>query len=185
MRLFEIRNTKPAVLYHGSTREVNGPLKPILQHKTEEYVHDKPAVFATARKDLAAMFMFPMDILASIGIEDDVGYICIWGKAKDFEPKDKGGFLYILPSEKFKKIGKEHEWQAFEKIEPVDIVHFPSVIDGMIACGVQVYFIDDNKIFDKIREEEEHRKPLLKKLKSENQKRKFEVHTFESYFNRA
>ena len=98
---------KPPFLYHGSGHFIEGPLHSVLEHKTLNHVHDRPAVFATARMDIASLFMFPLDTLASIGFEEDIVYICIWGTYEDFAIKDHGGFLYIFPPESFEKVGKE------------------------------------------------------------------------------
>ena len=156
--------SQPSFLYHGSSRLIEGPLHPVLEHKTLNHVHDRPAVFATARMDIASLFMFPLDTLASIGFEEDIAYICIWGTPEDFAIKDHGGFLYILPPESFEKVGKEYEWQSFSDVQPVEVKKFESVIDGMIQCGVHVYFINDDDIFDQIRDNKNHRTPILKNL---------------------
>jgi|SRR3989344_2200553 len=170
---------KPEKLYHGSSRKIEGTLKPALQHGTLEHVHNKPAVFATVRMDIAALFMFPMDSLASIGFENDVAYICIWGNAEEFIPEDKGGFIYILPSDNFEKVGKEYEWQSFEEVMTMEVKKFLSVVDGMMECGVQVYFISDDSIFDRIVTDKDNRTHILKNLISENQKRDKNLNRFQ------
>lgn len=159
--------SKPSFLFHGSSRLIEGFLQPVLEHKTFDHIHGRPAVFATARIDIASLFMFPLDVLASIGFEEDVAYICIWGTSEEFSLKDKGGFLYVLPADKFEKVGKEYEWQSFEAVQPLEVKKFESVIDGMIQCGAHVYFINDNDVFDQIRDNKESRMPILKKLRSE------------------
>ncbi|MEK9160183.1 MAG: hypothetical protein AAB383_05650 [Patescibacteria group bacterium] len=146
---------KPQKLYHGTNKRISGALKPI---------------FATERLDLAALFMFPFDHIASIGFEEDTAYICIWGTPEAFEEKDFGGFIYVLPSTTFEKIGKDYEYQSFEAVEPETTKVFESVIDGMMDCGVQVYFIDDEAVFDQIVADKKNRAPLLKTLVSENEK---------------
>lgn len=165
-------NKKPAVLYHGSDHNIEGPLIPVMEKATLDHVHAQAAVFATARMDIASLFMFPLDILASIGFEENIAYICIWGTPEEFVPKDKGGFLYVLPATNFKKMGKEYEWQSFEAVQPLEVKRFNSIIEGMMQCGASVYFINDNNIFDQIRDNKDHRMPTLKKLKSENEKLK-------------
>ncbi len=47
----------------------------------------------------------------------------------------------------------------------------------MMACGVQVYFIEDEEIFDEITVRKS-RIQLLKKLISENQKKEINVKKF-------
>ena len=157
-------------LYHGSPSEIKGELKPVLKHSTLEHVHTKPAVFATERIDVASLFMFPLGVLASIGFEQDIAYICIWGKPEEFKLKDKGGYVYIFLSENFEQVGKDYEWQSFIPVIPKEVKRFESVIDGMIACGAQVYFINDEKIMDAIVANKDNRASILKTLTSENQK---------------
>lgn len=158
-------NKKLAVLYHGSDHKIEGPLIPVVEKKTPDHVHDRAAVFATERADLAALFMFPLEVLHSIGFEKGIAYICIWGTSEEFFPKDRGGFLYVLPATNFEKIGKEYEWQSFEPVLPVEIRRHESVIKGMMQYGVQVYFIDDDNMFDQIRDNKDNRLPILKNLK--------------------
>lgn len=165
-------------LYHGSSYRIDGSLKPVLKHGTLDHIHTKPAVFATERIDVAALFMFPMDVLASIGFEEDIAYICIWGTPEESAVKDKGGFIYILPSISFEKIGKNYEWQSFEPVQPIEVKKFKSTIDGMIECGAQVYFINDNEIFNGIVADKNNRAPILRELVSENQKINPNVKTF-------
>ena len=88
---------KPVVLYRGSRRRREGPVVPILKQTTSEHTHTRPVIFSTERKDLAALFMFPLEALCSVGFEQDIAYICIWGTPEEFKPKDKGGFIYVLP----------------------------------------------------------------------------------------
>ena len=168
-------NMKPKKLYHGNNTQIRGSLKPILKRDTVNHIHNKASVFATARIDIAALFMFPMDTLASIGFEKDIAYICIWGNKEEFN--DNGGFIYVLPSKSFIKFGKEYEWQSFEQVKPIEVKRFKSVIGGMINCGVQVYFINNDKIFDKI-VSTKTRSSILKRLISENQKIKTNIKKF-------
>ncbi len=150
-------------LYHGSSLKIEGVLKPV--------------VFATDRADLAALFSFPVDRLSSIGFEQDIAYICIWGTPEQLDGNRKG-YLYILPDDTFEKVGKDYEWQSFSLVKPVEIKEFDSVIDGMMATGVQVYFINDDPAFDKIVADKDNRAPILKKLVSENQKKNINVKKF-------
>lgn len=159
---------KPEKLYHGSERLIEESLQPKIEKKTLDHVHKKPAVFATERIDIAALFMFPIETLASIGFEENIAYICIWGTAEEFKNKDRGGFIYVLPSDSFEKVGKEYEWQSFSAVEPIEVKNFKSVINGMIECGARVYFINDDDIFDQIRDNKDNRMLTLKKLKPEN-----------------
>ncbi|MEX1064020.1 MAG: hypothetical protein WD898_00515 [Candidatus Paceibacterota bacterium] len=163
-------DTGPTYLYHGSGQKIVENLQPTMEKSTLDHTHTRPAVFATERKDVASLFMFPLDTLASIGFENGLAYICIWGTREEFKPHDKGGYLYTLLMDSFEKVGKEYEWQSFEKVKPKKVEYFKSVIDGMIECGACVYFINDEEVFDQIRDNKENRIPILRQLIPENQK---------------
>ena len=166
-----IMENKPQFLYHGSQFKIDGPLRPILKEGGADYIHTKPAVFATERMDLAALFMFPFEEhIASIGFENDIAYICIWGTREGFGQIDNGGYVYVLPSDTFEKVGKKYEWQSFEEVMPIEVKYFNSTILGMMNCGVKVYFINNEKVFDQIRDNKKNRMPILRELVSENQK---------------
>ncbi|HEY4507092.1 MAG TPA: hypothetical protein VJH71_02990 [Candidatus Paceibacterota bacterium] len=172
---------KPEKLYHGSSRKIEGLLIPILNQDSPDHVHTRASVFGTDRVDLAALFMFssPIRSIFSIGFEQGIAYICIWGSsAEDFMGGDHEGFIYVLPSETFEKVGKEYEWQSFEAVKPQEVKHYQSVIEGMIECAVQVYFINDDPTFDLIVTNKFNRAPILKNLVSENQKRNINVKIF-------
>ena len=156
---------KLEVLYHGSSTRIEGPLQPILKQDSPDHIHTKASVFATDRKDVASLFMFPFkEHIASIGFEDDTAFICIWGTPEEFKAKDKGGYLYTLPVDTFEKVGKEYEWQSFESVKPVKVEKHDSVINGMLACGAKVYFINDEETMNRIRDNVGNRMPILKQL---------------------
>jgi hypothetical protein len=158
------------ILYHGSATKITGPLTPILRHGSEDHVHDRAAVFATERADIASLFMIPTDVLSSIGFEHDVAYICIWGAAEEFAARDRGGYLYGMPGTTFEKIGKGYEWQSFAPVTPSEIRAYPSIIDGMIDNGAQVYFVNDDETFDAIVRDKDRRAPILAGRTSENRR---------------
>ena len=169
---------KPEKLYHGGSNKIEGALNPVLKQGLPDHIHEKPSVFATARIDVAALFMFPPDALASIGFEQDIAYICIWGMPEDFIKKDNGGFIYVLPNGTFEQIGKEYEWQSFVPVLPVEVQEFNSVIQGTMDCGAQVYFINDDALFDKIKADVNNRTPILRELVSENCAKKVHCESF-------
>lgn len=161
---------KPQELYHGSNSNIDGLLRPILETSSPDHIHTKPAVFATERMDLAALFMCPTTILHSIGFEQDISYMCVWGTVAEFMKKDSTGFIYVLPPDTFEKVGKGYEWQSFIDVMPISVKIFPKSLLGMIDNGVQVYFINNNSMFDQIVENKNHRALILKKLGSENER---------------
>lgn len=161
--------TKPQKVYHGSSNQIDGSLQPILKQDSPDHIHTRASVFATERIDVASLFMFPFENIASIGLEQDIAYICIWGTHEEFISKDRGGFMYVLPGTIFEKIGKEYEWQSFSPVVPLEVRKYDSVIDGIMECGAQVYFINDDPLFDRIVADKDNRAPILKELISENQ----------------
>lgn len=140
----------PQKLYYGTNKRISGSLK-------------APPV-CTERIDLAALSMFPVEHRACSGFYNDIATICIWGTPEAFDEKDLGGFIYEYPS--------------LEAVEPDTVKVFESVIDGMMTCGVQVYFIDDEDIFSEIVANEADRAALLKNLVSENQDEDMNVREF-------
>ena len=168
----------PDALYHGSTRSVEGEMTPVLRHGSEDHVHERAAVFATERRDIAALFMVPPDALSSIGFEHDIAYICIWGTPEEFAPRDHGGWVYSLPGASFEKVGKSYEWQSFSPVRPLASERFDSALDGMIACGAQVYFIDEDPVFDRIVADKNDRASVLRDRTSENSRQGRNVRPF-------
>ena len=165
-------------LYHGSAKIIEGPLRPVLLQDSADRVHVKPVVFGTERIDVASLFMFPMKPVSSIGFENDIAYICIWGTLEEFRAYNEEGYIYVLPKDTFEKIGKEYEWQSFQEVNPVEIKNFTSVVDGAMECGAQVYFVNEEGVFDRIVEDKNNRATILKDLVSENQKRGINVKPF-------
>jgi hypothetical protein len=156
---------KPSVLYHGSTRKIEGALEPILVKTSEDHLHDLPAVFSTEDIAAASMFMMPSDALFSIGLEQGISYVCIWGTPEEFAEKDRGGYLYILPSETFVKRGKGYEWQSDVAVTPQEVRHYTSVLEAFKENGVRAYFINDDELFDRIQAHKEMRLEILKDVK--------------------
>ncbi|MEK6882242.1 MAG: hypothetical protein AABY22_21670 [Nanoarchaeota archaeon] len=169
---------KPRKLYHGSSSKIaEGVLQPVFNTGTKDYKHTKAAVFGTERQDLAALFMFTTEHISSIGFENDVAFICIWGKSEELQKYS--GYMYVLPGDSFEKVGKDYEWQSFTDVKAIEVKEFPDVVTGMMEFGVQVYFIDDEKVFDKIVENIYKRAEILKDLHSENQKLGLNVKKFD------
>lgn len=149
-------------LYHGSTRKIEGALQPVLVHASEDHVHDRASVFGTEDISTASLFMMPSDTLFSIGKENGISYVCIWGTPEEFAQKDTGGYVYVLPRDTFEKRGKEYEWQSDVAVTPSEVRYYPSVLDGLIENGARVYFINDDKVFDEIQTHKNSRLEILK-----------------------
>lgn len=155
---------KPTNVYHGSTRKIDGPLQPVLLKSSEDHLHDRPAVFATDDIATASLFLMPHDALFSIGREQGISYVCIWGTPEEFQKKDRGGYLYVLPSDTFEKRGKAYEWQSDVAVAPREVRHFATALDAFRRNGVRVYFINDDDLFDRIRDNKDTRLQILKEV---------------------
>lgn len=157
---------KPAQLYHGSARRITGPLQPVLLQSTEDHVHAAPVVFATENAAVASLFMFPgAEVLSSYGFEQGIAFICVWGTYEEFKDKDHGGCLYVLPSDTFEKVGKAYEWQSPVAVTPSDVICYDSVLDGIKQNGGRIYFVNDDHLFDLIRDHKDSRLEILKDVK--------------------
>jgi hypothetical protein len=161
-------NPKPSHVFHGSSHKISGALTPVLV-SSEDHIHTEPAVFVTENMAIASLFMCPPDALSSIGFEQGIAYICIWGTPEEFKKKDRGGYLYVLPTETFEKRGKEYEWQSRVPILPDEIKFFPSVLDGMKQLGARIYFINDDHLFDLIQAHKNSRLEILKDVPFDQQ----------------
>lgn len=160
--------SKPMVLYHGSSQKIEGELTPVLVKSSEDHLHNLPVVFATEDIAAATLFMMPPSVLFSIGLEQGISYVCIWGTPEEFAKKDHGGYLYFLSSETFVKRGKGYEWQSDVAVMPQEVKSYGSVLDAFRENGVRTYFINDDELFDRIRAKKEPRLEILKDVKPWN-----------------
>ncbi len=155
---------KPTHLYHGSLHKITGPLEPILLASSPNHIHTEAAVFATENIAIASLFLSPVETLVSVGFEEGIAYICIWGTPEEFREKDTGAYMYILPAKTFEKRGKAYEWQSREAVVPDEVRFLPSVLDGMKELGVQIYFITDDELFDRIQAQTDGRLEMLESV---------------------
>ena len=169
--LLNITKEKPKILYHGSPHRDIEKLEPrdIKKRDPEE----GPQVFATHDLATATIFMAEQANGPS-GLMNDIPYFIILDSRDNFIKNDRGGHVYILPSENFtsdpnKGLG-EYEWTSKTPIKPIDKIEYPSVLDAMIENGVQVYFINKDE-FNKI-EAEDRDAFIFRNRESENQRRK-------------
>lgn len=160
---------KPPFLYHGSAHTDIEELEP-----RKESVRDPDegaVVFATQELALASIFM------ASGVVESgkfNIPYAVIKDSREHFIENDRGGHIYVVPSESFysdpnKGLG-EYEWITKQKVKVTEKIEYPSTLDAMLKNGVQVYFVDD-ETHKKIKESKDFGFSILKTLVSENQQR--------------
>ena len=89
-------STKPAILYHGSPHgeiEELGPRRESMRDPEEG-----PVLFATQDLAVATVFMFKSKHWGS-GQFGDIPYAWIVETREEFIKKDKGGHIYVLPSD--------------------------------------------------------------------------------------
>ncbi|MCP3659041.1 MAG: hypothetical protein GY830_01465 [Bacteroidetes bacterium] len=166
--------TKPRILFHASNNRNIKVLEPRNIKKRNK--NEGPVIFATANLDLATIFLSQFgDRYAKSGSYDWKNFHYIHKDKEEFLKKDKGGAIYIVPSDSFHSIPEKglgrHEWVSKKKVKPLYKIEFDSALEAMIDLGIQVFFVDE-ETFAKLKSSkgEEHMK-IIRKLKSENQKR--------------
>lgn len=166
----ESRSEKPALLYHGSAHKSLEELQPRSKsHRVEE----GELLYATPDIAIASIFLVG-GAYYGCGKFSDVSYAWIIAGRDEFTRNDKGGHIYVLPSESFeinqgRGLGND-EYASKEPVKFVDKIEYPSVIDAMIGNGVQVYFIDRDT-HERIRTSKDHGYAIFRSLESENQRR--------------
>jgi hypothetical protein len=171
---------KPPVLYHGSTHKGLEELTP--QRKSWRDEKEGPRIFATQELSLATIFMAPSAF--SSGFFDDIPYAIIPYSREDFIAQDKGGHVYVLPSDTFisdPTVGLgTYEWTSSENVKPIKVIEYPSVLDAIIENGVQVYFVDES-MRASIDNAPDHGLSILRGLESENMRRGVNVKVLPSH----
>lgn len=166
---------KPPFLYHGSPHSEIEEFEPrISKGSGEKY---GALVYATQDLATASIFMFSGRVKGWAGGRfNDVPCVLISMSRDEFIKNDKGGYIYILPSDTFSiESGRglgEYEWASKERVKPIKKLEYPSALDAMLENGVQVYFVDKEK-YRKIEESKDY--SILKRLESENKRRGINV----------
>lgn len=169
---------KPKFLYHASP---HCNLKVIEPRKDTAPVgfEEGPVVFATDNFSFSTHFLVPHDdSWANGGAFGDVIYFVI-SDEKRFKKADKGGCVYLIPSDGFTNYNKR-EWFTRRSIKTNGKVQFDSGLDAMIVTGVQVYFVN-LKMYREIQNAKDHGVAILNSLKSENEKRGLSVEKLDLY----
>lgn len=142
------------VLYHGSTNSNIKVFEPRNNHIRD--TEEGPVVFATPSLKLASCYLFSWDdswVHQSIswkgGNIADYQVIMVISDKKRFDNADKGGAVYILPSQGFifeerKGLGI-YEWTNKSSVTPTIKIDFPSALVAMETLGVKVYFVEQEQ----------------------------------------
>ncbi len=165
-------------LYHASANNNLRIIKP--RSLTIPKGFDKgPVVFATDCFTFSTQFIVPHDdSWANGGAFGDTCFFVISDRKK-FEKADKGGTIYLVPSDTFKKYNRK-EWFSNKSIKPGGKVSFTSGLQAMIIRGVQVYFVG-TRTYKEYQNAPERVYSILNKLESENEKLGYEIEKLEMY----
>lgn len=170
---------KPDRLYHGSPRRNLNALEPRVSLGSGEKLGR--LIYASPNKAIASIFLADVTGRWSAGTIGDVPYALITVPREEFVANDKGGVMYILPSESFvnderNSLG-EMEWVSSKAVTPIEQIHYTSALQAMLDNGVQVYFVSPATL-EEINNTSEKKK-LLRAIQSENQRTSLNIRTFE------
>jgi hypothetical protein len=145
---------KPVVLYHASSDTKIIEFEP--RNESPRYSGEVDLVFATPHPELAAMFLAPKDIAVEISIYDDKYVIFINSTEEEYQSKDKGGAIYILPNDTFETDSihgmAELEWVSKVPVRPDSKTIFTTSLDAMDKYNVERYFVSED-IFKQIQQD--------------------------------
>lgn len=163
---------KPQVLYHASPYRDIEEFEP-RAHSVRD-PEEGPVVFATPSEVYASMFLVRTDDRWSEKGRFNSIYYTVINDRQRFEEMDKGGSIYVFPSDTFetdenKSMGST-EWTSKEPVKPLRKKDYDSGLEAMLEHGVQVYFVD-TETWLKIKDSDDHGFSILLKQQSENQKR--------------
>ena len=172
------KKAKQKYLYHASAQNNLRTIKP--RSETIPSGFDKGSVvFATDCFTFSTQFIVPHDdSWANGGAFGDISFFVISDRER-FEKADKGGTIYLVPSDTFKKYNRK-EWFSRASIKSVGKVHFSSGLQAMIIRGVQVYFVD-KKTYKAIQKAKDHGLSILNNLESENERWGREIERLQMY----
>ncbi len=184
MNLSEIKNIieenkvekkeKPATLFIGT--QIKGIKEFTPRRGSYRDRNEGPVIFSTPDRALASVFMMKEhdDSWTRIGYFGDVLVIVICMDRDEYIKKDKGGFIYEVPSDTFDynpNLGMgDKEYTSREPVKPINETSYISSLNTMIDSDVQVYFVD-KKTFKDILDAEDHGKEIVSDLTSENSRR--------------
>ena len=154
--ILQVKDTyiKPKVLFHGSPNKEIKVFEP-RETKTSKNFPDGPLVFASTSIQFASCFMIEWNDSWCHQIRFDLGPTTLVLKDKErFLKADKGGAIYVLPSNNFytRFYGWDTpEWGSKKEVKPLHKIEFDSAYKAMMELGVQIFFVDE-KLFNKIKE---------------------------------
>ena len=169
---------KPLYLYHASPECNLKIIEPRCKTAPEGFKKG-PVVFATSSFSYSTEFLVPHDDSWANGGAFGNTFFFVISDKKRFLKADKGGSIYLVPSDTFINHNKR-EWFTRKAVMPVSSVRFSSGIDAMIITKVQVYFVKP-ELYEEIQNAKDHGVSILNSLRSENEKRGLKVKKLEFY----
>lgn len=169
---------KPKVLFHGSPNRNITTFEPRAIGTRDP--SEGPVVFATPHIGFAAAFLIRWnDSWVRQGSFDWGHYHFICSDKERFLKTDKGGAIYILPSDNFrsnlKKGMRSAEWTTDKPVEPLQKLEFDSCLEAMMSFGIQVFFVNKESLKKINNAKSTERLNIISGLESENKKRGFTV----------
>ena len=163
------------VLYHGSSNSMIEVLEPRQSHVRDNT--EGEVIFASPSIKIASCFLFRWDdswvnLTISSNDEDksDFTVRMIISDRKEFNKRDRGGSIYLLPAENFtfeedKGLGV-YEWTSQDKTIPYGKIVFSSSLDAMTKLGVKVYFVTSEQFETYLKLSGEKQEAFLNKLEA-------------------
>jgi len=169
---------KPKVLFHGSTNKHIKSIEPRAIGTRDQ--SEGSVVFATPDIGFASCFLTRWnDSWIRQGSFDWYHFYIICSDKKRFLENDKGGAIYVLPSDDFHsdltKGMRSAEWTTNKPVKPLYKMEFDSCLEAMMSFGVQVFFVDKETLDAINKATTLERIKIINTLESENKKRGFQV----------
>ena len=161
---------KPPMLYHGSAHKGLEELQPQSRpHRAEE----GELLYATPDMAISSIFLVE-GAHYGCGKFGNVPYAWIIADRDEFIRNDKGGHIYVVPSDSFeinrgRGMGND-EYASDKPVQPVKAMEYSSAVDAMVENGVQVYFIDQ-ETYEHVQMSKDHGYSIFNGIQSENQRR--------------
>lgn len=133
------------LLYHASQHRYLKLLKPQKTLGLNKYIGDY--VFATSDKIMAIMYLVPHGFPALMYPAKPNANLVICATAEDFKAQDRGGAIYKLSSQSFKRTPQEgmsdFEMVSEETVRPVAKTMYKSTLKTFAMENIAIRFVDE------------------------------------------
>lgn len=133
-------------LYHGSTNKDLKVLQPVFNANAPE---QGKHVFATTRKDYAAIYLLP-HVCGPMYVDTDRNPVAVFinSSLQAIKKHDKGGAIYTVSSDGFVKTVQpgleESELINPKSVNIIKIERYPSAISAFKQMGIELYSINNH-----------------------------------------